>query len=162
MGVTAVVALTAAACGGGGSSDDSPPDGTEPGTTASTPSAPSSPSPSPSAGGSEGSAGELEGSWLATTGGKAVALVVTGARAGLFATGGTVCGGSTGERDGARTIRLSCTDGDDARKSGTVESVDASRLVVDWAGGLGTETYTKAEGGTLPSGLPTAGLGSAG
>ncbi|MGP2438305.1 hypothetical protein [Streptomyces sp. JW3] len=106
-----------------------------------------------------GAADELAGSWLATTGGKAVALVVTGKQAGLFATGGTVCSGSAGTTDGTRTIRLSCTDGSDDRASGTVESVDGSTLKVDWAGGLGTETYTKAEGGRLPSGLPTEGLG---
>ncbi len=97
-------------------------------------------------------AGELEGSWLATTDGKAVALVVTGSQAGLFATGGTVCSGTAGE-----TIRLKCTDGTEDRTTGTVESVGKDTLKVTWDSELGTETYQKADGATLPTGLPTAG-----
>ncbi|MBC2903969.1 hypothetical protein [Streptomyces cupreus] len=97
-------------------------------------------------------AGDLEGSWLATTDGKAVALVVTGSQAGLFATGGTVCSGSAGE-----TIELKCTDGSMDRSSGTVDSVDKNTLKVTWDSDLGTETYRKADGATLPTGLPTAG-----
>ncbi|WP_425586477.1 hypothetical protein [Streptomyces ziwulingensis] len=102
----------------------------------------------------------LEGSWLATTDGKAVALVVTGKQAGLFAVGGTVCSGTAGDQAGALTIRLKCTGGDDDRATGRVESVGGSTLKVDWEGGVGVETYTKAEGARLPSGLPTADLGS--
>ncbi|MFD5233481.1 hypothetical protein ACFWJ5_34145 [Streptomyces qaidamensis] len=131
----------------------------------------SSPSPSDSASaatgggagsgsGSEGSAGgELAGSWLATTGGKAVALVITGKQAALFATGGSVCSGTAGEESGMRMIRLKCTDGSKDRATGMVDSVNKSRLKVTWEGGLGAETYTKAEGGKLPTGFPTAGLG---
>ncbi|CCK28464.1 putative secreted protein [Streptomyces davaonensis JCM 4913] len=106
-------------------------------------------------GGTAAPAGELEGSWLATTDGKAVALVVTGSQAGLFATGGTVCSGTAGE-----TIRLKCTDGSEDRATGTVDSVDKDTLKVTWDGELGAETYRKAEGATLPTGLPTEGLGS--
>jgi hypothetical protein len=105
-------------------------------------------------------AGKLEGSWLATTGGKAVALVITGKQAGLFATGGTVCTGTAGEEAGMQMIHLSCTDGSKNRKTGMVDSVNSTSMKVTWAGGLGSETYTKSEGGKLPSGLPTAGLGS--
>ncbi|MEU1055112.1 hypothetical protein ABZ397_21530 [Streptomyces sp. NPDC005876] len=83
--------------------------------------------------------------------------MVTGERAGLFDMGGTVCSGTA---VGSRAIRLTCTDGSDDRTAGTVESVGSSTLVVDWEGGIGTETYTRAEGGKLPSGLPTAGPGS--
>ncbi|MEV0239564.1 hypothetical protein AB0I06_06435 [Streptomyces sp. NPDC050674] len=129
----------------------------------------SSPAPSASAsagtGGDSGSgsgkpaAGELEGSWLATTGGKAVALVITGKQAALFATGGSVCSGTAGEESGMRMIRLKCTDGSKDRTSGMVDSVDGSSLKVTWKGGLGAETYRKAEGGKLPTDLPTAGLG---
>ncbi|MGC9542319.1 hypothetical protein [Streptomyces sp. UG1] len=150
-------ALALTACSGGGDSDDSS----------------SSDSPSASAttgadtgGGTDGGAGGgsasggLEGSWLATTDGKAVALVVTGEEAGLFATGGTVCSGTAGEEGGKRTIRLKCTDGSKDRAAGTVDSVDGRQLKVTWEGDLGEETYTKAEGGKLPTGLPTAGLGS--
>lgn len=87
-----------------------------------------------------------------------VALIVTGTDAGLFATGGNVCGGTVAEADGERVISLKCTDGDD-RAAGTVGSVSATMLEVTWGGTLGTETYTKAEGGRLPSGLPTPGPG---
>ncbi|MET8411812.1 hypothetical protein ABZV34_27575 [Streptomyces sp. NPDC005195] len=102
----------------------------------------------------------LEGSWLATTGGKAVALVITGKQAGLFATGGTVCSGTAGEEAGMRMIRLTCTDGNKQRATGMVDSVNGTTLKVTWSGGLGKESYTRAQGGKLPSGLPTASLGS--
>ncbi|WP_406469028.1 hypothetical protein OH738_18025 [Streptomyces hirsutus] len=105
-------------------------------------------------------AGELEGSWITTVDGKAVALMFTGEQAALFATGGTVCSGTTQEDAGTPTITLQCAGGDEERASGTVDSVSGSTLKVTWEGSLGTETYTKAEGGRLPSGLPTAGLGS--
>ncbi|OIJ89704.1 hypothetical protein BIV24_18945 [Streptomyces colonosanans] len=104
--------------------------------------------------------GKLEGSWLATTGGKAVALVITGKQAALFATGGAVCSGTAGEESGMQMIRLKCTDGSKDRGIGMVDSVDSTSMKVTWEGGVGAETYTKSEGGQLPSGLPTAGLGS--
>ncbi|MFF0115811.1 hypothetical protein [Streptomyces prasinus] len=105
-------------------------------------------------------AGELEGSWLTTADGKAVVLMFTGEQAALFATGGTLCSGTAQEDAGTSTISLRCAGGDEGRTSGTVDSVGGSTLKVIWEGSLGTETYTKAEGGRLPSGLPTAGLGS--
>ncbi|GAB2736849.1 hypothetical protein GCM10027072_34810 [Streptomyces bullii] len=104
--------------------------------------------------------GALEGNWLTTSKGKAVALVVTGEKAGLFATGGTMCGGTVRAEGGMRRIRLTCTDGGKERTTGMVDSVNGTSLKVTWEGPLGTETYTRAEGGTLPSGLPTAHLGS--
>lgn len=108
-----------------------------------------------------GDAASLEGSWLGTADGEAVVLMVTGAKAALYATGGTVCSGSTGEQAGARTIHLTCASGKKTRTTGTVDSVNGSTLRVTWQGGAGQETYTKAEsGGGWPSGLPTAGLGS--
>jgi hypothetical protein len=98
----------------------------------------------------------LEGSWLATTDGKAVALVINGTQAGLFATGGTVCSGTAEEQ----SIRLHCTDGSKDRVNGTVGAVNATKLTVTWEGTLGEETYTRSKGGKLPTELPTAGLGS--
>lgn len=41
-----------------------------------------------------------------------------------------------------------------------VDSVDRTSMKITWSSSLGTETYTKSQGGQLPSGLPTAGLGS--
>jgi len=147
-GLAGVLALTA--CSGGGDSDDE-----------SSPSSTASVSSSASASGGTGgtsssSSGKVAGSWLATTGGKAVALVVTGDQAALFATGGSVCSGSAS----ADTIRLKCTDGSTDRAEGTVESADRTTLKVNWEGSLGTETFTRSDGGQLPSGLPTASLGS--
>ncbi|MFF7894340.1 hypothetical protein ACFZDI_21050 [Streptomyces sp. NPDC007907] len=110
-------------------------------------------------GSGESAGGELAGSWLATTDGKAVALVITGKQAALFGTGGSVCSGTAGEESGMRMIRLKCTDGSKDRATGMVDSVNGSSLKVTWEGGLGAETYRKAEGGKLPTGLPTAGLG---
>ncbi|MER6527769.1 hypothetical protein [Streptomyces sp. NPDC001508] len=147
-------ALTLTACGGGGS-DASP----RPSTSAAG-SAPSSTASASETGGATASSGTLQGSWLTTSGGKAVALVITGERAGLFATGGAVCSGTAGQESGMQMIHLTCTDGSDDRKSGMVDSVDGDTLKVTWSGKLGQETYAKAEGGKLPTGLPTTNLGS--
>ncbi len=152
-GLVGALALTA--CSGDGGSGDDPASGSSPSATAS---AGTGGSDSGSAsGGSESD--ELAGSWLATTDGKAVALVITGSKAALFATGGSVCSGTAGEQSGMRMIRLKCTDGSKDRATGMVDSVTGSSLKVTWEGGLGEETYTKAEGGKMPTGLPTAGLG---
>jgi hypothetical protein len=112
-------------------------------------------------GGSGGTAGsgKLQGSWLATTDGNAVALVVNGKEAGLFATGGTVCSGTAGKEADMQMIHLKCTKGAGDRTDGMVESFGATTMKVKWEGGL-VETYRKAEGGKLPSGLPSTGLGS--
>ncbi|MFC9054362.1 hypothetical protein ACFTWJ_28140, partial [Streptomyces anthocyanicus] len=112
LGLVGALALTACTDGGdsdgGGSGEGSGGDKSSaaPGASAST-------DPGGDAGGSPsaGAAGELEGSWLATTDGQAVALMVTGDKAALFATGGTVCSGTTEETSGTRTIRLKCADG---------------------------------------------------
>ncbi|OQR64716.1 hypothetical protein B6E66_07055 [Streptomyces maremycinicus] len=103
--------------------------------------------------------GELEGSWLATTDGKAVALIITGKQAALFVTGGTVCSGTAGEEAGMQMIHLKCTSGKGDRTTGMVDSADAKSLEVTWSGAVGKETFTKAESGQWPSGLPTPGLG---
>ncbi|MHC3472901.1 hypothetical protein ACYF6T_30015 [Streptomyces sp. 7R007] len=152
-GLAGALALTA--CSGGGGSDDD---------SSATPSASSTSTATADTGGASGSAtaasDALQGSWLATTGGKYVALVVTGKQAGLFSTGGTVCSGTAGEEAGMKMIHLTCTDGSKDRATGMVDSAGSSTLKITWSGKLGEETYTKAEGGKLPSGLPTASLGS--
>ncbi|MFJ6073748.1 hypothetical protein ACIQFU_23395 [Streptomyces sp. NPDC093065] len=158
LGLAGALALTACTDDG-----DSGGDGSGGGDRSSaSPGASASTDPGGDAGGSPpaGAAGALEGSWLATTDGQAVALMVTGDKAALFATGGTVCSGTADETDGTRTIRLKCADGSDDRAAGKVGSVDATSLTVAWEGDLGEETYTKSEGGSLPPGLPTAGIGS--
>lgn len=148
-----VGALVLSACSdGGGSKDDS---SAGPTATASTATA----NTGGGTGGTAGASDDLQGSWLATSGGKAVALVINGKQAGLFSTGGTVCSGSAGKEAGVRKIHLTCTDGSKDRATGTVDSVSKSALRITWSGSAGKETYTKSKGGTLPSGLPTASLG---
>lgn len=154
---TAVAALVGAfaltACGGGDGAD---------GDSSATPSATATADTGGGTGGSSPTSapGRLEGSWLATTDGQAVALVITGEKAALFVTGGTMCDGTAKEEADMQMIRLKCASGKSDRTTGMVDSVDKNSLKVTWEGGVGTETYTKAEGGQLPSGLPTAGLGS--
>ncbi|MEU1915535.1 hypothetical protein AB0E95_34770 [Streptomyces massasporeus] len=150
-GLAGVLVLSACSSDGG-SGDDS---------ASASPSATSSAGTGGDSGSGSGDAagGELAGSWLATTDGKAVALVITGKQAALFGTGGSVCSGTAGEESGMRMIRLKCTDGSKDRATGMVDSVDGSSLKVTWQGGLGAETYRKTEGGKLPTGLPTASLG---
>ncbi|MFF4832720.1 hypothetical protein [Streptomyces sp. NPDC001315] len=151
-GLAGVLALSA--CSGGGSEDES---SASPGSTATA----TTPADTGGAtGGATAASAGLKGSWLATTDGHAVALVITGNQAGLFATGGTVCSGTAGEEAGMEMIHLKCTDGSKDRATGMVDSVDRTTLKVTWEGDLGTETYTRSEGGRLPSGLPTASLGS--
>ena len=148
-----VGALVLTACSGGGSDDEPSPSS---GTTGSSASASASASGGTGGTSSSSASGKVAGSWLATTGGKAVALLVNGDQAGLFVTGGTVCSGSAS----ADTIRLKCTNGSKDRADGTVESVGKNTLKVNWEGGIGAETYTRAEGANLPSGFPTVGSGS--
>ncbi|MFD9397735.1 hypothetical protein ACFWA4_02775 [Streptomyces sp. NPDC060011] len=152
-GLAAGLALTGCS-GGDGGSEDKP--------TSAGPSATAGTDDGGTGGGSGGTSsagGDLSGSWLTTAGGKAVVLMVNGGQAGLFATGGTMCSGTTAEKSGTRTIRLTCTDGSKDRAVGTVDSVAGRTLHVTWRGALGEETYTKSEGGKLPTGLPTASLG---
>ncbi|MGW1160699.1 hypothetical protein ACWD5Q_17820 [Streptomyces sp. NPDC002513] len=151
VGLAAALLLTG--CSGGGSGDGGPGSGGSP--------TPGATGPTVDTGGSPSAkAGKLEGSWVTTTGGKAVALVITGKQAGLFSSGGTVCSGTAGEEAGMQMIHLKCPNGGTSRGTGMVDSVNSTSMKVTWEGGIGSETYLKAEGGKLPSGLPTANLGS--
>lgn len=154
-GLAAGLALTGCSSGGDGGSDSTP---TSAGTSA-TADTGTDDGGTGGSGGASSPGGDLSGSWLTTAGGKAVVLMVNGKQAGLFATGGTMCSGSAAEKSGTRTIRLACTDGSKDRTLGTVDSVNGTTLQVTWQGALGKETYTKSEGGKLPTGLPTASLG---
>jgi hypothetical protein len=145
--VGALAALTACS-GGGGDGDKTAASATPSATTASA---------SPSGSGAvSGAAGKLQGSWITTSGGKIVALVITGKKAGLFVTGRKAwCQGAAGEESGMQMIHLTCPDGNKDRVTGMVDSVDAKGMTVSWSGRTGKETYTKADGGKLPSALPT-------
>ncbi|MFF6786304.1 hypothetical protein [Streptomyces sp. NPDC012510] len=104
-------------------------------------------------GGSSGAETELQGNWLATTGGKPVALFVNGEEVAVFVDK-SVCGGKISNEANMRMISLKCQDGSDDRTEGMVDKVSAKSLTITWEGGVGEETFQKAEG-TLPSGLPT-------
>ncbi|MFD6497674.1 hypothetical protein ACFV99_32475 [Streptomyces sp. NPDC059944] len=155
-GLAAGLALTGCSSGGDDGSDSTP---SSAGTSATADTGTDDGGTGGGSGGASSPGGDLSGSWLTTAGGKAVVLMVNGKQAGLFATGGTMCSGSTAEKSGTRTIRLACTDGSKDRTLGTVDSVNGTTLQVTWQGALGKETYTKSEGGKLPTGLPTASLG---
>ncbi|MFF5018714.1 hypothetical protein [Streptomyces sp. NPDC001165] len=143
-GLVGALALTGCSGGGGGGSkDDASP-------------TPSAAPTSTGTGAVTGSSGKLQGSWITTSKGAVVALVITGKQAGLFVTGGTVCSGAAGTEAGMQMIHLTCTGGGKDRVTGMVDSVSKDAMKVTWSGKLGQETYTKAEGGKLPSGLPTA------
>jgi hypothetical protein len=150
-GLAAALVLTG--CSGGG--DDSGDPSASPSTSATDGAGTGGGSGATSAAG-----GKLQGSWLTTADGKAVVLMVNGKQAGLFATGGTVCSGTSSDEASMQMIRLTCTDGSKKRAVGMVDSVSGTTLTVTWEGDLGKETYTRSEGGKLPTGLPTAGLGS--
>lgn len=167
-GLVGVLALTA--CDSGGGSDSpagahsgsgaGPGSGSGGGAGSSATGATGSASASASEGAGSGENAKgaaLSGSWLATAGGKEVVLIVDGGKAALFSTDRTTCAGSAAEESGRRVLRFSACK---ARTTGTVDSVNKTTLRVTWEGGLGTETYTRAEGGAVPSGLPTASLGS--
>ncbi|MER5545349.1 hypothetical protein ABT072_23475 [Streptomyces sp. NPDC002589] len=144
--VGALAALTA--CGGGSSDKSASSSPTPSATTA---------SPAPSGSGTvTGASNKLQGSWIATSGGKIVALVITGKKAGLFVTGRKAwCQGTAGKESGMQMIHLTCPDGNKDRVTGMVNSVDGKGMTVNWSGKIGEETYAKAEGGKLPSALPT-------
>jgi hypothetical protein len=149
-GLAGALLLTACSSGGGSQDDSSPSPSASASATADT---------GGGTGGTTGASDGLQGSWLATTGGKAVALVITGKQAGLFSTGGSVCSGTAGKEAGMQMIHLTCTKGGKERGTGMVDSVSRNSLKITWSGTVGKETYTKTEGGALPSGLPTANLG---
>ncbi|MFE0252132.1 hypothetical protein [Streptomyces sp. NPDC059010] len=150
-------ALVLTACSGDGGSDSD--SGSKDGSTGASASA-GADTGGGTGGGSGSTAAGLEGSWLATAEGKAVVLMIHGKEAALFATGGTVCNGTAAEESGMRMIRLKCPTGSKDRTSGMVDSVGKTSLKVTWEGGVGAESYVKGDGAKLPTGLPTAGLGS--
>ncbi|MFC0056662.1 hypothetical protein [Streptomyces actinomycinicus] len=143
-GLVGAVALTA--CSGDGSGDGDRSSAAPSATTA------TGPAPSPSV---SGASATLQGSWITTADGKIVALVITGKQAGILATGGSMCSGTVGAEGGMQMIHLECADGGKDRAIGMVDSVTDKTLKVTWSGKAGQETYTKAEGGKLPSGFPS-------
>ncbi|MFE7763735.1 hypothetical protein [Streptomyces sp. NPDC057438] len=142
-GLSAALVLTG--CSGGGGDSD-----------AKEPSAAPKASDSADGGGSTDSPGvatELQGNWLATTDGKAVALFVNGDEVAVFV-GTSVCSGKVADEADMQMISLKCQDGSDARTEGMVDKVGSKSLTITWEGEVGQEKFQKAAG-SLPSGLPT-------
>ncbi|WP_406137599.1 hypothetical protein [Streptomyces sp. NBC_01089] len=113
------------------------------------------PAPSASSGGGAGAgagakAGDIEGSWLATTGGKSTALVIQGKQAAIA--GQHVCTGKVADM-GKPMLSLKCPDGNNDRTMGSIESVDGTTMTVSWEAGI-KDTFKKTDGKTkLPDGL---------
>ncbi|MFI1681979.1 hypothetical protein [Streptomyces sp. NPDC020607] len=107
-------------------------------------------------GGSGSEGGSLEGSWIATSGGKPLVLAVTGKTATLLGED-VLCNGTADGGAGSQTLTLKCPKGNGDRTAGRVESVNGKSMKVAWEG-AGTDEFLKTEGGKLPEGLPTAGM----
>ncbi|MFE5029336.1 hypothetical protein ACFRAO_40100 [Streptomyces sp. NPDC056656] len=105
--------------------------------------------------GSGGKSGSLQGSWVTTSQGKSVALLISGKKAALV--GEHVCSGTAGDEMGMQMLTLKCADGNTDRNMGQVKSIDATTLKVSWEG-FGDDTFRKTDNGKLPSGFPTMGL----
>lgn len=98
---------------------------------------------------------ESSGSWVTTSQGKSIALLISGKKVALV--GEHVCSGTAGDEMGMQMLTLKCADGNTDRNMGQVKSVDATTLKVSWEG-LGDDTFRKTDDGKLPSGFPTMGL----
>ncbi|MDX3618700.1 hypothetical protein [Streptomyces europaeiscabiei] len=142
-GLAAALVLT------GCSSDD---DGSDAKESSAAPT-PTDSSDSGGSGDSSGAKTELQGNWLATTDGKAVALFVNGDEVAVFVNT-SVCSGKVSDAANMQMISLKCQDGSDERTEGMVDKVSSKSLTITWEGGVGEETFQKAAG-SLPSGLPT-------
>ncbi|MFJ9625422.1 hypothetical protein [Streptomyces sp. NPDC101181] len=150
-GVVVAAALAASlaltACG----SDDEP-DGS-PGADASASATPDGGKASgePTGGGVDAAA--LEGTWAGLTDGKNVTLSVASRKVALVADR-SVCQGDVKDMGGEPMLHLTCAGGSTDRVMGGIDTVDGSKLVVSWEGGI-TDTLTKADPGKLPSGMPS-------
>ncbi|MFJ5291332.1 MULTISPECIES: hypothetical protein [unclassified Streptomyces] len=112
------------------------------------------PAPSTSDGGSgaDGAgakAADIEGSWLAVTGGKSTALVIQGKQAAIA--GQHVCTGTVAAM-GKPMLSLKCPDGNNDRTMGSIESADGRTMTVSWEAGI-KDTFKKTDGAKLPDGL---------
>lgn len=106
----------------------------------------------PSAGGDEGAVADVTGSWIATTDGKIVALIVQGSDAAVA--GEHVCSGKVAKADEV-TLELKCADGNADRTTGLVTpGADGSTITVKWGSGI-EDTFQKSSGEKLPEGIPT-------
>ncbi|MEU6015121.1 hypothetical protein ABZ826_14040 [Streptomyces sp. NPDC047515] len=137
-GIVTAVALTG--CGSGSEKSD-PGGGSDAGKAG----------PASGGGGAGADAAALEGGWAGKTDGKAVILSVASGKA-VLVTEQQACTGTVKET-GRVTLALKCADGDTARTTGSVVSIDGKTVKVSWDGGT-EDTLAKTEPGAIPSGLP--------
>lgn len=106
-----------------------------------------------SAGSGGADAAALEGTWVGLTDGKSVTASITARKVALVADQ-SVCQGDVKDMGGEPMLALKCTGGAADRTMGAIDSVDGTKLVVSWDGGV-KDTLTKADPGKLPSGMPS-------
>ncbi|MER7699961.1 MULTISPECIES: hypothetical protein [unclassified Streptomyces] len=95
----------------------------------------------------------LEGTWAGLTDGKNVTVSVTARKVALVADR-SVCQGDVKDMGGEPMLALKCTGGSTDRTMGAIDSVDGTKLVVSWDGGV-KDTLTKADPGKLPTDMPS-------
>jgi hypothetical protein len=106
--------------------------------------------------GDQGASADVSGSWVATTDGKIVMLVVQGADAAVA--GEHVCSGKVAKdaKETKVTLKLKCPDGNADRTTGIVTpGAGRDTITVKWGSGI-VDSYKKsAVGDKLPEGIPT-------
>lgn len=152
-GAVAVAALAAAlaltACG----SDDAGKDSGADSAASATPGGGGDNGSGESAGSGATDAAALEGTWVGLTDAKNVTVSIAGGKVALVADQ-SVCQGDVKDMGGEPMLALKCTGGSTDRTMGAIDSVDGTKLVLSWDGGV-KDTLTKADPGKLPSGMPS-------
>ncbi|GGX28306.1 hypothetical protein [Streptomyces chryseus] len=104
-------------------------------------------------GADQGTSADVAGSWLATTDGKIIALIIQGSDAAVA--GEHVCSGTVAEGDKV-TLRLKCADGDADRTTGVVTpGAGGDSITVKWGSGIKDTFRKSAAGDKLPEGIPS-------
>ncbi|MGW7056158.1 hypothetical protein [Streptomyces sp. NPDC054887] len=104
-------------------------------------------------GGGRGASADVAGSWLATTDGKIIALIIQGSDAAVA--GEHVCTGTVA-RAAEVTLKLKCADGDADRTTGVaVPGAGGDSLTVKWDSGIKDAFRKSAPGDKLPDGIPS-------
>ncbi|WP_069756190.1 hypothetical protein [Streptomyces sp. EN16] len=152
-GAVAVAVLAAAlaltACG----SDDAGKDSGADSAASATPGGGGDNGSGESAGSGATDAAALEGTWVGLTDAKNVTVSIAGGKVALVADQ-SVCQGDVKDMGGEPMLALKCTGGSTDRTMGAIDSVDGTKLVLSWDGGV-KDTLTKADPGKLPSGMPS-------
>lgn len=90
---------------------------------------------------------------MGLTDAKNVTVSIAGGKVALVADQ-SVCQGDVKDMGGEPMLALKCTGGSSDRTMGAIDSVDGTKLVLSWDGGV-KDSLTKADPGKLPSGMPS-------